>query len=394
MARKRPRLDPQVRWLLLFVCALVLVDTVFFTALTPLLPYYQHTVGLSTSEAGLLVAAYPLGTLVGSLPSGLLTARLGARSVVLFGLGLMSVSAFVFGRTSMEGVLYGARFVQGIGGACTWSAGLAWLTPAVPYERRGELLGTAVGAAVGGSLFGPVIGVLADQLGTATAFAMAAVAGAVLMTLAFAVPKPEECEQQGLRQAWPAIRDLDLGGGLWLTALAGMAFGVLNVLAPLRLSRLSATALVISATFLASAAVEAVVSPLAGRLADKRGAKLPVQIGLSIGLVVSLLAPVLRPLAALMTLLICGMPALGALFTPANSLISKGADKRGLNHGLSYGLANFAWAGGQAVAAAVSGALAEATSDIVPYAVLACACLGTIALVQLSGRGTAPVPDS
>ena len=42
---------------LLLVSAVVLVDTVFFTALTPLLPHYVSTLGLSKTEAGVLVAA-------------------------------------------------------------------------------------------------------------------------------------------------------------------------------------------------------------------------------------------------------------------------------------------------------------------------------------------------
>ena len=43
---------------------------------------------------------------------------------------------------------------------------------------------------------------------------------------------------------------------MWLTLLAGIAFGVIDVLAPLRLSRLGVSAVVIGATFLASAAIE------------------------------------------------------------------------------------------------------------------------------------------
>src|SRR5262249_55177672 len=57
-----------------------------------------------------------------------------------------------------------------------------------------------------------------------------------------------------------------------------------------------------------------------------------------------------------------------------------------LNQGLAFGLGNLAWASGQTIAAAGSGAVAEATSDAVPYALLAAACLVTLAAVRPRGR--------
>ncbi|HEY0938354.1 MAG TPA: MFS transporter [Trebonia sp.] len=390
MRPERVKLErPTVR-LLAFVCAIVGADTVFFSALTPLLPHYAAAAGLSKAAAGLLIAAYPAGTLLGSLPSGALVARFGDRGVAVAGLLLMGAATLAFGWTTSSGLLDGARLVQGVGGACTWTAALSWLATAAPESRRGELLGAALGAAVVGGLFGPAVGAVASAVGTGPAFSAASVADVFLIVIAFTVPSPRPQAPQSLRAALPALRDRRVMTGSWLMALAGIAFGTIDVLAPLRLSRLGLSGPLIAATFLGGALVESGLSPLAGRLSDRLGADRPVTVSLAVGAGCAVLIPLLPSAPWLVAVLIAGTPFYGTLFAPASALVASGAEGLGINQGIAFALSNLTWAAGQTFAASASGVLAQATSDLVPYALLAVACLGTFAGLRTVRRGRRP----
>ena len=52
------------RSLLLIVGAVILVDTMFYAALAPLLPGLRHDLGLTKADAGVLVGAYALGNVL------------------------------------------------------------------------------------------------------------------------------------------------------------------------------------------------------------------------------------------------------------------------------------------------------------------------------------------
>src|SRR5262245_30835699 len=157
----------------------------FFAALTPLLPEYADRFDLSKAGAGVLAAAYPLGVLVGGIPSGFAAVRFGLKPTVVGGLLLMSVTTLVFGFADSVWLLDVARFAQGIASACAWAAGLAWLVASAPGDRRGELIGTVIGVAIVGALFGPVLGGIASTVETEAAFSAVGVAAIGLAGWAF-----------------------------------------------------------------------------------------------------------------------------------------------------------------------------------------------------------------
>ena len=271
-----------MRPLLVLVCALVAVDTMLYAALTPLLPHFAHDLHLSKAGAGVLVAAYAAGALVGGLPGGLATARLGARRAVFIGLALMGLSSLAFAFVHGFWPLAAARFAQGCGSGFTWAGSFALLLAGAPRERRGEVIGTALGAAVFGALFGPVVGAGAALLGRGVVFSAVA-ALAVLLAVWTLRVEPIPPEHPSTAAVNRALRNSYFVGGLALMALPSLLWGVLSTLAPLQLSDFGWGAAAIGAVWLVGAAFETALSPLAGRMIDRRGVLIPVQLALVIG---------------------------------------------------------------------------------------------------------------
>src|SRR5205085_4435817 len=125
-----------MRRVLILTGAIVFVDTLFFAALTPLLPHYAHRFDLTKTGAGLLAASYPIGVLAGGIPSGLAATRVGVKGTAIAALTLMAGASVVFGFGNAVWVLDVARFSQGIASSFAWTAALTWMIRLAPPERR------------------------------------------------------------------------------------------------------------------------------------------------------------------------------------------------------------------------------------------------------------------
>jgi MFS family permease len=377
-----------MRRLFVLVAAVILVETMFYAAIVPLLPEYSDQLGLSKTSAGILSASYAAGALIAALPSGWLTARVGVRRAMLIGLGLVCGSSLVFAFAENVVVLDLARFAQGVGGTCAWTGGLTWLLAAGSDERRGELVGSVLSVAVAGILLGPVVGGAATVVGPEVVFSAVAALAAALWLWVLATPDAAPAPGISLRRVAGAILTRPVLFAFWLVVLPSMLAGVVDVLAPLRLDELGATGVGVGAVFLLAAAIEAVISPLIGRFSDRRGRLTPIRFGLLAAPVAALAVAIPKSPVLLGAMVVVVFLAMTLIWTPAMTLLSENGESAGLDLAFATALVSLAWAGGQVLGGSAGAGLADVSSDAVAYAATAGFFLLTLGAI-LSRRGAA-----
>lgn len=163
----------------------ICVSTVLVMAgqgvVSPILPLYADSFGVSTAMVGATVTAFGLARLVTNVPAGIFADRRGRRSLLVGGPLIIAVGMLGSGLSTDIWVLLAFRFVAGLGSGLYMTGAQIYLLDIAAPEQRGRFMATNQGALLVGVGFGPALGgLLADAYSLSTPFYV--VAGAALVT--------------------------------------------------------------------------------------------------------------------------------------------------------------------------------------------------------------------
>lgn len=339
---------------------------------------------------GLLVAAYPIGVLVGTVPAVAVSTRVGSRVALLGGLSVLGAATLGFGFADATAPLMVSRLVQGLGGAFAWVGGLSLLFRSAPPSIKGNLVGKVLGAAVVGLLIGPLLGGLASEIGPEPIFLIVA---AVCFVLALG-GRSAAVDNEGTtpdRWSWGRLSG-EIVFATWILCLGSVLVAAIEVLVPLRLAEFGVSGVMIGVVFACAALLEAVTSPRAGVISDDHGRHGVIGFGLVAAALVSVTLALAAGPAVVVSAAICVAFALSALSTPAAALLSDASERAGFDQASAAGLLSIAWAGGGVIGGIAAGGLASALDWDAPFVALAVTAVATLGAAALRPRMAATGP--
>jgi DHA1 family multidrug resistance protein-like MFS transporter len=154
---------------------------------SPVLPLYAQSFGVSLSLVGLLVAGFGIARLLANLPAGILAGRLGRRRVLFLGAVVSALGGVLSGLAGSFEHLVVARMLNGIGSALFITSALTYVADVSTPATRGRYMSVYQSCFLLGITLGPVPGgFLADLIGLRAPFfaiGLASAAAALWVTL-------------------------------------------------------------------------------------------------------------------------------------------------------------------------------------------------------------------
>ncbi len=259
------RFDLELRVLL----ALAVVNGIAEASLVPLLPSMRDDLGMTSVQAGLVLAATTLAMLVVAIPVGVAANRYGTRVPLVIAASLIPVALLGQALAGTLPLLVGSRFLFGL------SFGIIWVIAparAAAGGRGAGGTGPLIAASGLGWLIGPVVaGGVADLAGWRIASLVLAICALPLVPLVARYAEPrrpgERLESVRLGAAFALVRrNRAIAGAALVSALLGVVGGVTGLLLPLALAGNGLSAGGIGLAFGLSAAVWIASATLVGRL--------------------------------------------------------------------------------------------------------------------------------
>lgn len=178
------------------------VNAVGHGAVLPVLALRARELGADVSTAALVVALLGVGSLLASLPSGALVARIGERRALTI-VGCLDAVAMAAAALTDSVVALGAAIVFS---GMTWTVFLiarqGFLIDAVPITHRARAMSALGGSFRVGVLIGPLVGaLLIHRFGLTSVFWLAAAMSLASAMLARAMPDFGRAERRGTAHA-------------------------------------------------------------------------------------------------------------------------------------------------------------------------------------------------
>ena len=337
-------------------CAVIaLVVDLCSTAIAPLLPTLDHELGLGHALAGLLVAFYGIGYMIGAYPALRFTSWFGLVPTTMIGTGLAIVGSLTFAFSSNFEVLCAGRVLGGFGSVVVYTGILSIASTTAGTERRGSAIGMVYSGTYAGSAIGPLLGSAADAFGRTIIFGLLSLVQLVIVGFVTRLPKLPPDPIASLRTTFGYLRFRRALIALWITGIPPFGLGVLVVSGSYRIIETGGSALLIAIAFSGMAVLYVFSSPTLGRISDVRGRRQPIiflMLLATLPLLLLTLADVPIPSVALIAI---G----GTLFTlvggPSFALLSDSVQERGGTAAESTFLMSLYWGPSSALGAILAG---------------------------------------